>query len=137
MNDLFLGVFFGVVGLSAVLLLFIGLMTPNVITDHLIEGDILGDHYDRVGLISCDSDSMGLSINCGDVAYSKSITIDEELVLGEIYLYKLPDINNSVIHRYVLDLGNGSLIFKGDNNEYAELVNREWVFAKPLYLKYG
>jgi hypothetical protein len=136
MNDKLLFFVMGLLSVSSLLLL-VSAFTPTPVVDELFAGDLLGDHYDRVGLINCETDSMGLSINCGDVTYSRNVGFDDELELGEIYIYKDPEANHSVIHRLVLELSNGSLVFKGDNNEWGELVPREWVLAEPLWMKYG
>jgi len=97
---------------------------------------VLSDPYNLHHSISCDSDSMGLGINCGDEFYSRTIDPVEPLSAGEIYIFR-DDDNESVIHRLVFRLDNGSLIFKGDNNEVGELVDRSQVYAKPLMMRYG
>jgi len=125
-------IFVGVIAVFVFVLLFAFFHSGSSYDDSL---ELWDDNDDHVSGVSCDSDSMGLSVNCHDEFYSRYVDGVEPLRVGEIYLYH--DGNDSIIHRLVFDLKNGSLIFKGDNNERAELVDRSMVYAKPLYMRFG
>jgi len=81
-------------------------------------------NYDRISEVGCDSDSMGLTMDCGDQVYLKYITVSDRLRPGSIYVYE--DGNTSVVHRLVIcvDTDCNMTVFKGDNNYIAELVDR-------------
>ena len=97
---------------------------------------VVYEGYDVKYKLGCSSDSMGLSLNCGDVQYSNFVNSSSYLETGEIYVYKRD--NKSIVHRlvYCLDSDCNSTIFKGDNNEVAELVNRSEIVAKVVMVEY-
>ena len=73
--------------------------------------------------IGCGSDSMGLSFKCDDMVHTeKSFKLEE----GDVYIFKNKN-GTHVIHRLVKDCRQGcyGLIFKGDNNLYADNVVNE------------
>lgn len=74
--------------------------------------------------MSCDSNSMGLTLNCNDQVIAKKF--NENLKLGEIYVYK-GENNSNVVHRlvYCIDPNCNETVFKGDNNLYGEKVLKE------------
>jgi len=130
-------IFTSVIAACLVLLLQL-VMGGSIIYDYVDAGEILGQKYDRASIISCKSDSMGLAFRCGDSVYSRTISLEEELKEGEVYIYKNPNKNNSVIHRLVLCLDDdcNQTVFRGDNNALGELVPREWIYAKPIAQMY-
>ena len=93
--------------------------------------------YDGVTKITCGSDSMGLTFGCGDLLYYRNVKKDEELVPGEIYIYRKDD-GNKVVHRLVecIDIDCELMVFKGDNNAVGELVEREQVTKKIESVRY-
>lgn len=81
--------------------------------------------YEYYAPISCESDSMGLTLDCKDTAYGEVVRANDEIIRGDIYVYESG--NSSVIHRLVNCVNNdcsGTLVFKGDANRVAEFVNR-------------
>ena len=82
--------------------------------------------------LSCLSNSMEPTMNCSNELVVNTVTRGEELTVGSIYCYrpdyryyKLP-IYWKVCHRLTSE-NNGTLIFKGDNNNY---------YDKPVHRKY-
>lgn len=105
---------------------------PNLSNNVVYE---LGDvYYDRVSTVSCESDSMGLMFRCDDIVYSQEIDKDHVFVDGDVYIYKDPSDNVSVIHRLSLcfDENCSYMAFRGDNNAVGELVPKEWVKYKVV-----
>ena len=98
--------------------------------------EVLGFNYDVSSTVGCSSDSMGLSLGCGDVLYGSKVNSSSILFPGQIYIYR-KNSTNTVVHRLVLclDVGCERAIFKGDNNELAELVNRSDVLYTVDYIK--
>ena len=87
--------------------------------------------------ISCESDSMGLSITCGMKAMAEKYEMNESLEIGRIYIYN--GTKGTVVHRLVgcIDSGCNLTIFKGDNNLYSEKVNRSRILYKVARFEYG
>ena len=87
--------------------------------------------------VSCGSDSMGLTFGCGDLLYYRDVKRDEELLPGEIYVYRKDD-ETKVVHRLVecVDVDCELMVFKGDNNAVGELVEREQVTKKIESVRY-
>lgn len=102
-------------------------------TLEVIENVLNTDHVSRIG---CDSDSMGLTLNCGDKVYSREVKNDESLLKGHIYIYEKG--NQSIVHRLVacIDQDCNQTVFKGDNNQVAEFVNRSQIKKKVLQVEY-
>jgi hypothetical protein len=92
---------------------------------------------DYVHKVACGSDSMGLTLNCGDKVYSRILENEEKLEIGSIYIYR--SSNHTIIHRLVkcLDEECSMTIFKGDNNRVAEIVNRSEILYKVIKIEYG
>lgn len=85
--------------------------------------------------VGCKSNSMGLTIKCGDKIYGEYIEKDEVLVPGDIYVYdKSENGTAQVVHRLVLCLDDdcNSTVFKGDNNVVAEVVNRSDILYRVI-----
>jgi hypothetical protein len=93
-------------------------------------------NYDRVSTVDCESNSMGLTINCDDQAYIQHIDTDSVFELGGIYIYTKG--NKTIIHRlvYCIDVDCNQTIFKGDNNAYGEEVNRSQIIGKVIKVAY-
>lgn len=89
------------------------------------------------GIVGCNSNSMGLTIRCNDKTFGRSINSSERLELGRIYVYK-KDENTSVVHRLVYcdDASCQQPVFKGDNNLYAEKINRSQIIYVVDYTAY-
>jgi hypothetical protein len=81
---------------------------------------------------------MGLTVNCDDEVYISLVKSDDPLYIGYIYTYKDSIDNHSIIHRlvYCLDSDCNSTVFKGDNNQAAELVNRNQIVGRVVSVKY-
>ena len=89
--------------------------------------------------ISCESDSMGLIMNCKDTIYSKLVTEKTKLREGRIYTYRVNE-NKSRIHRLLkcLDKKCTKLLFKGDANRFVDkIVNRNQIEKEVYQIKYG
>ena len=93
--------------------------------------------YDGVIKVQCGSDSMGLTFGCGDLLYYRDVKKNEELVPGDIYIYRKDD-GNKTVHRLVecVDIDCNLTVFKGDNNAVGELVNRSNVIQKIESVRY-
>jgi len=76
--------------------------------------------------VSCGSDSMGLTFGCGDLLYYRDVKKNEELMPGDIYIYR-KDNDTKVVHRLIecVDIDCNLTVFKGDNNAVGELVERK------------
>ena len=100
--------------------------------DYYVDGltDITTKHS-----VGCNSSSMGLTLRCGDILDVKKYE-GEELEIGRIYTYQ--DGNESIVHRIVAcqDKNCNIVIFKGDNNQKAEFVNKTQITGKVLGVKY-
>jgi len=101
-----------------------------------VHGEIDYYAYDRVSKVSCKSNSMGLTMNCGDAVYETKVKDNDKLIPGDIYIYK--KLNYTVVHRlvYCLDENCSKAVFKGDNNEKGELINRSQVIFKVEKVEY-
>lgn len=79
------------------------------------------------------SPSMEPTIMTNDVAIGKRITVDEEIKVGDIYIYDEYPIK--IIHRVIEKTQDETYIFKGDNNSVADYdpVNREQIEIKYLF----
>ncbi len=96
-------------------------------TDYLIKSQV-----------SCESQSMGLTIGCKDTLFSRILEEDEKLIEGRIYKYRFSD--HYRVHRLVkcLDESCSTLVFKGDNNFKAdEIVMRHDVKQEVVQIRYG
>lgn len=93
--------------------------------------------YNRIGRVTCDSNSMGLTINCNDRLYERAVNKDEKLQIGAIYAYE--DGNSSIVHRLIEceDENCSIAIFKGDNNMKGEKVLRENITHQIEKVEYG
>lgn len=92
---------------------------------------------DGITNIACSSDSMGLLMNCGDRLYYKDLKTNDELVDGEIYIFKSPYVNGTTaVHRLIWH-NESHAIFKGDNNLVADpLIHRSDVLKIIVGIKY-
>ena len=89
--------------------------------------------------ISCDSQSMGLLLNCKDTIFSRILDEEEKLKEGKIYKYRSPN-GYYVIHRLVkcIDENCDLLVFKGDNNFIADtIIQRSEVEHEVVQIRYG
>jgi len=87
--------------------------------------------------VSCGSDSMGLTFGCGDLLYYRDVKKNEELMPGDIYIYR-KDNDTKVVHRLIecVDIDCNLTVFKGDNNAVGELVERKDVLRKIESVRY-
>lgn len=76
--------------------------------------------------MSCESDSMGITLRCNDKLTGIRVKPTDKIQLGDIYTYSVEGKNDSIVHRAVLceDENCSVIIFKGDNNLIAEKVDR-------------
>lgn len=103
--------------------------------------------------LSCETNSMGLTITCGMMDVYSDVRPNETLHVGRIYSYKTEEFMNincerntqfgcgtydHIIHRLVacLDDDCNRTVFKGDNNPTAEIVNRDRIDRKTIALQY-
>lgn len=105
--------------------------------------------YDRIGNITCNSDSMGLMFRCGDLVYKTTVSLNDSVYRGRVYTYN--KTNSSVIHRltgcYTMENNsvvddpecNDFLVFTGDNNRRSDdIVQRESILLQEVqYVKYN
>jgi len=93
--------------------------------------------YDGVIKVQCGSDSMGLTFGCDDLLYYRDVKKNEELVLGDIYIYIKED-GGKTVHRLIecVDIDCNLTVFKGDNNAVGELVNKSNVIRKIEGVRY-
>jgi hypothetical protein len=127
-------------------IVLVGSVTTGYFLGHALAGSdksfdrIMTDvtEYDYVSEVSCKSNSMGLTVNCDDEVYISLVKSDDPLYIGYIYTYKDSIDNHSIIHRlvYCLDSDCNSTVFKGDNNQAAELVNRNQIVGRVVSVKY-
>ena len=87
---------------------------------------------------SCATDSMGLVIDCKNKVEIEPYK-NETLKEGSIYIYR-SEINSSktIIHRlvYCLDSSCNWSIFKGDNNDRGEMVQKSQILYKVKGIEY-
>ena len=86
--------------------------------------------------VNCTGDSMGLVMGCNDklMTYLKNdgrFKIKE----GNIYIYEKEN-GGKVVHRLIKCIGD-ECIFKGDNNLYAETINKSQITAMVYGIIYG
>ena len=114
----------------------IGISLGIILALFFMQTKLMVIKFDGVGETSCDSDSMGLTLNCRDKIYYNYVSKNEPLELGMIYLYKKD--NKIIIHRLVqcLDENCSIAVFKGDNNYIAEFVNRTQIIKKVEWVNY-
>jgi len=95
-------------------------------------------NYDDMGYMNCKSNSMGVGLDCNDVAYLEIVLNDTQLIEGEIYTYYDPVNNESVAHRLALCLDDdcNQTVFRGDNNKQGELVNRSQIEHRIMMVLY-
>ena len=125
-------------------ILGICLITIGFVLALLLKVTIIAD-FDNVELakmdgsvrVQCGSDSMGLTFRCGDLLYYTDVKKDEELVPGNIYIYRKED-GGKVVHRLIecVDVDCELTVFKGDNNAVGELVERNNVLQKIESVRY-
>jgi len=88
--------------------------------------------------LSCTSNSMEPTISCRDDLIVNTVSLSEGLTVGSVYCYR-PDYRYyrlpvywKVCHRLTSEI-NGSLIFKGYNNNYYDKpVDRKFVALKVI-----
>jgi len=87
--------------------------------------------------IKCGSDSMGLTFGCGDLLYYRNVKKDEELIPGDIYIYR-KDNDDNIVHRLIecVDIDCNLTVFKGDNNAVGEFVNKSQIIRKVESVRY-
>lgn len=107
--------------------------------------------YDESGVIDCETNSMGLTLRCGDSAYMKETNSFKR---GGVYTYNYTvneTHNKTLIHRLVgcytiedyrivddLECSD-YLVFMGDNNPYADRVQTvtSAEYHAVSYVRYG
>lgn len=73
------------------------------------------------------SPSMEPTLMTHSFVLAKAVSDEEDVEVGEIYLYKSPSKNHTITHRLIAQNEN-ELTFKGDNNELEDQpVQRDWV----------
>ena len=87
--------------------------------------------------VKCGSDSMGLTFGCSDILYYRDVGKNEELIPGDIYIYRKDD-GGKVVHRLIecVDIDCNLTVFKGDNNAVGELIERKDVLQKVESVRY-
>ena len=95
-------------------------------------------NYDTTNTVGCGSDSMGLTLQCNDKLYLHTLSPQEALTPGSIYIYNNSKHNNTVVHRLILclDTDCNATIFKGDNNKIGEQVHRKDILYKVVQTQY-
>ena len=80
------------------------------------------------------SASMEPYIMTDDIAIGKAVDTDEEIIIGETYIYEAID-KTKIIHRVIKQNLEGEYIFKGDNNKIADIdpVDRSQIEIKYLF----
>lgn len=107
----------------------LGFVFAQIVTPQYIDLQ-LSEEWTTVG---CNSDSMGLVLNCNDKLDLEKFTGDIEL--GEIYIYRKP--NKTVVHRAAFCIENCSMVvFRGDNNPKGEIVNRSDIIYRVIGVEY-
>ena len=87
---------------------------------------------DDVRKINCSSNSMGLTVGCGDKVFMEEI--EGPLMPGEIYIYRWE--NRTIIHRLIYQINDTHAVFKGDANRASEVVavkNVEYLVTGLVY----
>ena len=92
---------------------------------------------DWVSEVGCSSNSMGLTMRCGDTLFMNKVQSDEKLYIGRVYVYE--KINKTIVHRLVacIDVDCNLTLFKGDNNPVAEFVNKSNITYQVVKVAYG
>ena len=128
----------GIIGIASMFVLALATLerphyTPMYVVDNILEMD-----YDHRGKVTCDSNSMGVGLDCDDMIYGNHVTEDSVMIPGEIYTFH-NDHNGSTVHRlaYCLDDNCNQMIFRGDNNKQGELVNRSQIISHVTMVRYG
>lgn len=84
--------------------------------------------YAKVVVIDCNSNSMGMAMDCNDKTLNTVVHRWDWLYEGDVYIYKEP-INETdydlIVHRLIYKINDTHLVFKGDNNKRGELVRRK------------
>lgn len=111
------------------------------VNDRTIIANTLIESYDTLGRVSCESQSMGLMLDCKSTTlYYKQLRPEDPVYEGRVYLYE-KDADTLVIHRLMGSIGldNEQYIFKGDANEYYddELVNRSQILYELKAITYS
>lgn len=89
---------------------------------HDPQGALALEQYDATTLVACKSMSMGLVVRCNDTLLLRTVTPEQSLRPGHLYIYRAG--NGTIVHRYVIAANTTIIIMKGDNNRAAEAVNR-------------
>lgn len=114
-------------------------MNNLTFASQFIEGGVQGYAY-----VGCGSDSMGLTLRCGDKVSGTKVGENDTVELGRIYVYtsyilndKKESVRQDVIHRLVAcgDSYCRDLIMKGDNNAVAEHIDRSQLNYKVTLIE--
>ena len=102
--------------------------------------------YDEYYSVLCDTDSMYPALQCGDVVFLKKVRSSTTLEVGKMYVFSGDnygyDYAFDIVHRLIAieepevvwdcdnqgctaPLTDPTYIFKGDNNDYTEIIDRE------------
>lgn len=97
---------------------------------------------DKIDKVGCESNSMGMTLNCDDVVYGEYLEEGKPLDVGGIYVYEKKDFNNEtykVVHRLIkcVDYDCNMTVFKGDANVVGEFVKKEDIIYKVVRVTYG
>lgn len=77
------------------------------------------------------SESMLPVLKKDTIVIGKVVDSDDDICVGDIYTYKNPDNDYTVTHRIIADNGDGTFVFKGDNNS-----KEDRIFVKDEWIKY-
>ena len=127
---------FYIIGFIAVGISLITILSGNLSIHFQSKKYGLTINSDYLMNISCASDSMGLIVPCKSKLVSEDYN-NESLKLGQIYIYKFED--KWISHRLVacVDKDCNVTVFKGDNNEIAEFVNKSQIGYYVKGINYG
>jgi len=78
--------------------------------------------FTQTSLVSCETNSMSPAFDCGNKLLEKSISLEEPLQVGSVYVYNGSD--GLVFHRFIACMNENcsKLLFKGDNNLYPDKI---------------
>lgn len=66
----------------------------------------------------------------------REVNVSERLICGHIYIYRKPE-NYTVVHRFIYEAFNGSIYFKGDNNNVFDApINRSQIEYEVIGINY-
>ena len=89
---------------------------------------------------SSKGDSMCPALHSKAIGLEKIIDLDDEFIIGNIYTFKGEGygfVNKYIKHR-LINITDDGFLFRGDSNDYADLIKREDIVYKHLFeIPYG